>query len=123
MSRNARRADELRPVLWFGMLPRGVSRDGPVDAVTKPINCSPSTAESTTRRAAFTDCNSLPMSCAFSQSEQLLEAYPTVNGCPLVISVYLQFDPPEEAVIFLTSVRNVLADRSINFCWKARNGQ
>ena len=59
----------------------------------------------------------------FIDSEQLLEEYPAANDRTVVISVYMQFDPPEEAVVFFNHVRNALAERSIEFCWKVVKGQ
>jgi hypothetical protein len=59
----------------------------------------------------------------FIDSEQLLEEYPAANKRPVVISVYMQFDPTEEAIFFFNHVRNVLAERSIEFCWKVVSGQ
>lgn len=59
----------------------------------------------------------------FIESEQLLEEYPAANERPVVISVYLQFDPPEEAAVFFNHVRNALAERSIEFCWKVVKDQ
>ena len=58
----------------------------------------------------------------FIDSEQLLEEYPAANDLPVVISVYMQFDPPEEAVVFFNHVRNALAERSLEFCWKVVKG-
>jgi hypothetical protein len=60
---------------------------------------------------------------AFIHSEQLLAEYPAASESPVAIRVCMQFDPPEKAVIFLTHVRNALADRSIAFYWKVVSGQ
>ena len=59
----------------------------------------------------------------FIQSEQLLEDYPAAEEHPRVISVIMKFDPPEEAVTFLTQVMKVLTDEGIGFRWKVVSNQ
>ena len=59
----------------------------------------------------------------FIQSEQLLEEYPAAKEHPRVISVIMKFDPPEEAVTFLTQVMEVLTDEGIGFRWEVVSDQ
>ena len=57
------------------------------------------------------------------QSEQLLEVYPAAEEHPRVISVIMKFDPPEEAVTFLTQAMEVLTDEGIGFRWEVVSDQ
>ena len=75
------------------------------------------------RRSDNLGCTQINVYLEFIESEQLLEEYPDANERPVVINIYMQFGPPEVAVVFFSHVRNALAERSIEFCWKVVMGQ
>ncbi|SMB79804.1 conserved hypothetical protein [Hymenobacter roseosalivarius DSM 11622] len=59
----------------------------------------------------------------FLEGEQLLEEYPAAKEHPLVINVALQFEPPEQAIHFLTQAMKVITDAGIGFHWRVVSDQ
>ena len=53
----------------------------------------------------------------FIANDQLLEVYPAAKDHSLVIQVVLQYEPPEQAVVVLSQVKEAMASQDIGFRW------
>jgi putative hemolysin len=53
----------------------------------------------------------------FIDSDQLLEVHPAAEHHPVVIQVVLQYEPPEQAVVVLSQVKEAIESQGIGFRW------
>ena len=59
----------------------------------------------------------------FAESEQLREEYSAAIDYPILIQVFLHFDPTEEASAFLIQAKEVITTIGIGFHWKVVSDQ